>query len=171
MKRAREVVRELGGIEASRVFTRIWLALFGEWRWNDLPALPPEVILLPSWFPLNIYDFACWARQTIVPLTIVAAHRPCRPLPFSLSELRVGGWRETELPLSTWGGRFQRARPRAALVRAPPAAPAAHATPCSSAPSGSSAARRPTAAGAASSRPGSTRCWRCTCWATRWITR
>jgi squalene-hopene/tetraprenyl-beta-curcumene cyclase len=108
MKRAREVVQELGGIEASRVFTRIWLALFGEWSWNDLPALPPEVILLPPWFPLNIYDFACWARQTIVPLTIVAAHRPCRPLPFSLSELRVGGWRETKLPLSTWGGRFQR---------------------------------------------------------------
>jgi squalene-hopene/tetraprenyl-beta-curcumene cyclase len=53
MKRAREVVLGLGGIEHSRVFTRIWLALFGEWSWDELPALPPEVILLPSWFPLN----------------------------------------------------------------------------------------------------------------------
>ncbi len=107
MKQAREVVLALGGIEASRVFTRIWLALFGEWSWDDLPALPPEVILLPSWFPLNIYDFASWARQTIVPLTIIASQRPCRPLPFSLSELRVGDRQEVRLPLSTWGGRFQ----------------------------------------------------------------
>ena len=60
------------------MFTRIWLALFGLWSWDDLPALPPEVILLPRWAPLNIYDFACWARQTIVPLTVVAAHRPVR---------------------------------------------------------------------------------------------
>jgi squalene-hopene/tetraprenyl-beta-curcumene cyclase len=65
MQRAAALVRELGGIEASRVFTRFWLALFGEWPWERLPALPPEVILLPSWFPLNIYDFASWARQTI----------------------------------------------------------------------------------------------------------
>ena len=108
MKRAREVVLARGGIEASRVFTRIWLALFGEWRWDDLPALPPEVMLLPTWFPLNIYDFACWARQTIVPLTIVGAHRPVRPLPFSLSELRAGARPEARFSLSTWKGRLQR---------------------------------------------------------------
>ena len=42
----------------------IWLALFGVWRWDDLPALPPELIFLPSWVPCNIYDWACWARQT-----------------------------------------------------------------------------------------------------------
>ncbi len=89
MLRAAEVARELGGIEATRVFTRIWLALFGEWPWSALPALPPEVVFLPAWFPLNIYDFACWARQTIVPLTIVAAHRPQRELGFSLDELRL----------------------------------------------------------------------------------
>jgi squalene-hopene/tetraprenyl-beta-curcumene cyclase len=108
MKRAREVVLGLGGIEHARVFTRIWLALFGEWSWDELPALPPEVILLPSWFPLNIYDFGCWARQTIVPLTIVGSHRPVRPLPFSLGELRIGERREVVHPLSTWKGRLQR---------------------------------------------------------------
>jgi squalene-hopene/tetraprenyl-beta-curcumene cyclase len=107
MQRARAVAVELGGIEATRVFTRIWLALFGEFSWDDLPALPPEVVLLPSWFPLNIYDFACWARQTIVPLTIVAAHRPQRELGFRLDELHVGRYAQEKLPLSTWGGRFQ----------------------------------------------------------------
>ena len=80
-----------GGIERTRVFTRIWLALFGVWPWDDLPALPPEVMLLPPWFPLNIYDFACWARQTIVPLTVVA--RPtgrCARCRSTLDELLTG---------------------------------------------------------------------------------
>ena len=85
MRAAREFILEAGGIEASRVFTRIWLALFGEWSWDALPAMPPELILLPKWVPLNIYDWACWARQTVVPLTVVATLRPVRPLPFDLS--------------------------------------------------------------------------------------
>jgi squalene-hopene/tetraprenyl-beta-curcumene cyclase len=107
MRRAASRVREMGGLERTRVFTRVWLALFGEWSWDDLPALPPEVILLPAWFPLNIYDFGCWARQTIVPLTVVAAHRPVRKLGFSLGELRVGMPAVERQPLSTWTGRFQ----------------------------------------------------------------
>src|SRR5690606_29308178 len=72
-----------------------------------LPALPPEVILLPSWFPLNVYDFASWARQTIVPLCVVASFRPQRPLGFDLGALRTGHWEPERLPLRTWGGRFQ----------------------------------------------------------------
>jgi squalene-hopene/tetraprenyl-beta-curcumene cyclase len=107
MRRAAELVCDLGGVEASRVFTRIWLALVGRWSWDALPALPPEVILLPPWFPLNIYDFGCWARQTIVPLTVVAAHRPARDLGFGIDALRTGQERAPRLPLSTWGGRFQ----------------------------------------------------------------
>ena len=90
MAAARESVLAAGGIENARVFTHIWLALFGLWEWDDVPALPPELIFLPPWFPLNIYDFACWARQTIAALTIVRAERPVRPLPFGLDELRTG---------------------------------------------------------------------------------
>ncbi|HZA76764.1 MAG TPA: squalene--hopene cyclase [Acidimicrobiales bacterium] len=90
MARARRFVLDRGGVERTRVFTRVWLALVGQWSWDDLPALPPEVILLPPGLPLNVYDFACWARQTIVPLTVVAAHRLVRPLPFDVSELRAG---------------------------------------------------------------------------------
>ena len=70
--------RDHGGPRQARVFTHIWMALFGLWPWDEVPALPPELVFLPSWFPLNPYDFACWARQTIVALTIVRAHRPVR---------------------------------------------------------------------------------------------
>ncbi|MBH1934241.1 squalene--hopene cyclase [Streptomyces sp. AV19] len=105
-------VRDQGGIAASRVFTRIWMALFGWWKWDDLPELPPELIYFPKWFPLNIYDFSCWARQTIVPLTIVSAKRPVRPAPFALDELHTDAAvpNPVKLPASvaSWDGVFQR---------------------------------------------------------------
>jgi len=91
MARAAGWIRDQGGIPATRVFTRIWLALFGEWSWDDLPVMPPELIYLPAWFPFNVYDWGCWARQTIVPLTVVGAIRPATPLPFGLKELWPAG--------------------------------------------------------------------------------
>ncbi|MFI9256332.1 squalene--hopene cyclase [Streptomyces sioyaensis] len=112
MARASGWVREQGGIAAARVFTRIWLALFGWWKWDDLPQLPPELLYFPKWFPLNIYDFGCWARQTIVPLTIVSAKRPVRPAPFALDELHTDPRRPNPprplAPAASWDGVFQR---------------------------------------------------------------
>jgi squalene-hopene/tetraprenyl-beta-curcumene cyclase len=90
MSRAARAIRAEGGVERARVFTHLWLALFGLWSWDRVPALPAEVILLPSWAPLNVYDFACWARQTIVAVSLVKAHRPVRSLPFDLDELHAG---------------------------------------------------------------------------------
>jgi squalene-hopene/tetraprenyl-beta-curcumene cyclase len=90
MRRAAEFVRDGGGLERSRAFTHIWLALFGLWSWDDLPALPPEIMLLPARAPLSIYRFGCWARQTIVALAVVMAARPRRSLGFGLDELRTG---------------------------------------------------------------------------------
>jgi squalene-hopene/tetraprenyl-beta-curcumene cyclase len=91
MRRTREFVVGAGGVERTRVFTKIWLALFGLWPWSRVPVVPPELIFLPPWFPLNVYDFACWARQTIVALTVVSSYRPVRPVAFDVAELRTGG--------------------------------------------------------------------------------
>ena len=107
---ARGVIEAAGGLAATRVFTRFWLALFGQWSWSALPMLPPELVYLPRWFPLNLYDFACWARQTIAPLTILSALRPARPLGVSLRELHALGDRSdgdaTPEPASGWGRAF-----------------------------------------------------------------
>ncbi|MFH8607110.1 squalene--hopene cyclase [Streptomyces sp. NPDC018029] len=112
MAKAAGWIREQGGIARARVFTRIWLALFGWWKWDDLPELPPELIYFPKWVPLNIYDFGCWARQTIVPLTIVSAKRPVRPAPFALDELhadpRDPSPAKPLAPVASWDGVFQR---------------------------------------------------------------
>ncbi|MEU8652627.1 squalene--hopene cyclase [Streptomyces sp. NPDC048737] len=112
MAKASAWVRDQGGIAAARVFTRIWLALFGWWKWEDLPELPPELLYFPKWFPLSIYNFGCWARQTIVPLTVVSAKRPVRPAPFGLDELHtdpaVPHPPRPPAPLASWDGLFQR---------------------------------------------------------------
>ena len=107
MRRAATFVRDRGGLERTRAFTRIWLALFGLWSWDALPALPPEIMLLPAGAPLSIYRFGCWARQTIVALAIVLAARPSRPLPFDLDELRTGAApAQPRLGLTTRAGRL-----------------------------------------------------------------
>ncbi|MGN6252235.1 MAG: squalene--hopene cyclase [Marmoricola sp.] len=108
MEQAAAFVREAGGLENARVFTHIWLALFGLWDWEDCPDLPPEIMFLPSWAPLNIYDWGCWARQTIVPLTIVSATRPVRPSGIDVDALLTGAEPPRRDPLWTLAGLFQR---------------------------------------------------------------
>ncbi|MXY59097.1 MAG: squalene--hopene cyclase [Chloroflexi bacterium] len=79
MARARAFILAQGGVPRARVFTKIWLALFGQWDWKGTPAMPPDMMLLPKWAPFNIYRFASWARATIVPMTIILTLHPTRP--------------------------------------------------------------------------------------------
>jgi squalene-hopene/tetraprenyl-beta-curcumene cyclase len=105
MRLAAEFVRSAGGLQKARVFTRIWMALFGLWSWDQLPALAPEQMLLPHWLPLNVYDFACWARQTVVALGVVRAERPSRPIGFQIAEL-MGSAPFQSPRATTWRGRI-----------------------------------------------------------------
>ena len=99
MARARAYILSQGGIEKARVFTKIWLAMMGEWDWQVLPVLPVEFTALPSWSPISIYSFGCWARQTIVPLAIVMARKPVVSLPEDarVDELFVNGRENADL--------------------------------------------------------------------------
>lgn len=81
VQQARDFILAQGGIERANTFTKIMLALFGQYDWGRLPMMPPEVMLLPNGFPITIYDFASWARATIVALTVVLAHRPIHSVP------------------------------------------------------------------------------------------
>ena len=91
MRTALGVIRALGGVARARVFTKIWLALFGQYPWAGIPTIPPEIVYLPPQVPFNLYDFASWARGTIAPLTIVLSRRPARSLGVDLSELVLEG--------------------------------------------------------------------------------
>jgi squalene-hopene/tetraprenyl-beta-curcumene cyclase len=105
MRRALSFIVRGGGLARARVFTRIWLALFGVQPWSGVPDMPPELIHLPPWAPFNLYDFACWARGTIAPLTIVLTRKPVRPLGVGVDEVIVPGT-ERELRRVPGGGVF-----------------------------------------------------------------
>jgi len=77
-------IRREGGIPQSRVFTKCFMALLGQWPWQRIVPIPPEMILLPPSAPFSIYNFACWARQTVVPLSVVWALRPVRLIDIDL---------------------------------------------------------------------------------------
>ncbi len=81
LKRARTWILENDAFSIIRTFTKYWLSLIGEWSWKAVPTVPPELIFAPSWLPINIYEFSSWARATIVPISILSARRPVRPLP------------------------------------------------------------------------------------------
>ena len=81
MVKARKWLLENKWTERIRVFTKYWLALFGEWPWAHTPVIPPEIIFLPRWCPFNIYDFAAWARATMMPISILSVRRPIKELP------------------------------------------------------------------------------------------
>ncbi len=78
---AREYIIMNGGIEKTRVFTKIHLAMFGIVPWKAAPAMPAEFVLLPKWFPFTIYSFSSWARATIVPLLVFMSHKKVCELP------------------------------------------------------------------------------------------
>ena len=76
MARARAAILAAGGAERCNVFTRAALALFGQVPWRAVPVMPPEIMLLPRWFPFHLSRIAYWARTVLVPLTVVMARRP-----------------------------------------------------------------------------------------------
>src|SRR5258708_14399874 len=89
VQRALTVIHQQGGVAKARVFTKIWLALFGQYPWSGVPSMPPELIYLSPKVPFNLYDFACWARGTIAPLLIVISPLPANPLGRSFPQLLV----------------------------------------------------------------------------------
>jgi len=91
LTRALHFIRNQGGVAEARVFTKIWLALFGAYPWEGLPSMPPEIVHFPPSVPFNLYDFACWARGTVAPLLIVISRRPVRPLGVDVGELVAHG--------------------------------------------------------------------------------
>jgi squalene-hopene/tetraprenyl-beta-curcumene cyclase len=85
--KAREFIQREGGIVRSRVFTKCFMALLGQWPWQRVVPIPPEMILLPPAAPFSVYDFSCWARQTVVALSVVRALRPVRRTEVDLREI------------------------------------------------------------------------------------
>jgi squalene-hopene/tetraprenyl-beta-curcumene cyclase len=79
--RARERIRAMGGPVRANVFTKILLALFGEYDWNGVPAMPVEIMLLPRGVFFTLDEVSYWSRTVIVPLLVIMDRKPVTWLP------------------------------------------------------------------------------------------
>src|ERR1700733_5404959 len=77
LRRARERILALGGLQAANSYTKINLSLFNLYPREATPSIPPEGILLGN----LIYEISSWSRAIVIPLSIVHAMSPRRPVP------------------------------------------------------------------------------------------
>ena len=81
LARCRDWILAHGGVVACNTFTKIYLCSLGQYDYEAAPAIPPEIVLFPSWCYFNIYELSSWSRGILVPLAIIYAKRPYRELP------------------------------------------------------------------------------------------
>src|SRR5213596_3749504 len=116
MQEARATIMRLGGIPQMNTFSKLYLALLGVFPWKYLPAIPLEMVLLPSWAPFHIYKMSSWSRAMLIPLSIINHFKPTRILPGEkqLHELYPLGTEQADLRLPrserffTWRNFFLR---------------------------------------------------------------
>jgi squalene-hopene/tetraprenyl-beta-curcumene cyclase len=91
--KCREWVLAHGGVVACNTFTKMYLCSMGQYDYDAVPAIPPEIVLFPKWFYFNIYEISAWSRSIIVPLAIMYAKKPFKKIPpeQGIDELFVGG--------------------------------------------------------------------------------
>src|SRR5215469_16664444 len=91
--RARQKILEMGGVTEVNTFTKIYLCFFGQYDYDAVPAIPPEIVLFPNWFWFNIYEISSWSRAILVPLSVAYAKKPFKKIPdeMGVEELFVGG--------------------------------------------------------------------------------
>ena len=81
MQEARANILRLGGIPRMNTFSKLYLALLGQFPWKYLPTIPVEMVLLPTWAPFHLYKMSSWSRAMLVPLAIINHFKPTRELP------------------------------------------------------------------------------------------
>jgi squalene-hopene/tetraprenyl-beta-curcumene cyclase len=93
MVQARECILAMGGVTEVNTFTKIYLCFLGQYDYDAVPAVPPEIVLFPTWFWFNIYEISSWSRAILVPLSIAYAKKPFKKIPDEqhIDELFVGG--------------------------------------------------------------------------------
>ncbi len=101
LAKCRQWILAHGGVVACNTFTKLYLCALGQYDYDAVPAIPPEIVLFPNWFYFNIYEISSWSRSILVPLAIIYAKKPFRKIPaeHGIDELFVGGRANANLRL------------------------------------------------------------------------
>ena len=101
LAKARTWILANGGVVECNTFTKIYLCFMGQYDYDAVPAVPPEIVLFPNWFYFNIYEISSWSRAIVVPLSIGYAKKPFKKIEAGqgIEELFVGGRENANLHL------------------------------------------------------------------------
>jgi squalene-hopene/tetraprenyl-beta-curcumene cyclase len=101
MLRARDRILALGGVPACNTFSKVYLCALGQYDYDAVPAIPPEIVLFPNWFWFNIYEISSWSRAILIPLSICYAKKPFKKIPdeWNIDELFPHGRHGSSLRL------------------------------------------------------------------------
>jgi squalene-hopene/tetraprenyl-beta-curcumene cyclase len=101
MARARDRILAMGGVPACNTFSKIYLCALGQYDYDAVPAIPPEIVLFPNWFWFNIYEISSWSRAILIPLSICYAKKPFKKIPdeWNIDELFPEGRHGSSLRL------------------------------------------------------------------------
>ena len=93
LEKCREWILAHGGVIACNTFTKMYLCSLGQYDYDAVPAIPPEIVLFPRWFYFNIYEISSWSRSILIPLAIIYAKKPFKKIlpEQGIDELFVGG--------------------------------------------------------------------------------
>jgi squalene-hopene/tetraprenyl-beta-curcumene cyclase len=89
MAKARELILSMGGAERCNTYSKFYLAALGQMHYDSIPAIPPELVLLPKWFYFHLDKVSAWSRTMIMPLAVVSSYRPIRQLPATRSIMEL----------------------------------------------------------------------------------
>jgi squalene-hopene/tetraprenyl-beta-curcumene cyclase len=81
LTKAREFILANGGVPAINTFAKLYLCAIGQFDYDAVPAIPPEIVLFPNWFWFNIYEISSWSRAILIPLSICYARKPFKRIP------------------------------------------------------------------------------------------
>src|SRR6516164_10914046 len=107
LERARNKILEMGGVTEVNTFTKIYLCFVGQYDYDAVPAVPPEIVLFPKWFWFNLYAISSWSRAILVPLSVCYAKKPFKKIPeeMGIDELFLGGRQKSRMRLH-WSKRL-----------------------------------------------------------------
>lgn len=119
IQRAKRYIQSKGGIgKVTSILTKAILAATGQMKWPlSISMIPLEILMFPTYFPINYFEFSGYSRVHLTPMLIMADLRfsltiPDAPDLSDLTDLRIAADESTSREYQEMQDDIQTARSR-----------------------------------------------------------
>ncbi|XP_028072834.1 cycloartenol synthase 2-like isoform X7 [Camellia sinensis] len=88
MEKARKWILDHGGVTHIPSWGKFWLSVLGVYEWSGNNPLPPEIWLLPYFFPIHPGRMWCHCRMVYLPMSYLYGKRFVGPINATILSLR-----------------------------------------------------------------------------------